>query len=194
MTSRTSRGLEPASILLHGLHMIRPRGNVVERLHLMKRIARWALPLALALTLCSAIAALGASAPAKAPRTGAAKGKGKGRPAWARKLYVGDPFPGDSFRLKVAKDARRAVFVGHFSYSNPGCPGAAFGNEFLTPSSAPAIRVSARGAFSGTKTTGGYTDQITGRFTAKTAKTTFRETERCAGDKPLVLKFTMRAR
>jgi hypothetical protein len=108
-------------------------------------------------------------------------------------LYVGHPFPGDNFGLKVASNGKFASFVGSFVYTDPGCPSAPSGNEYLTKSNAPKVKISSNGGFTGTKTNGPYTDRISGRFAGAKASVVFTETiPGCSGDHPQVFRFTAR--
>lgn len=134
-----------------------------------------------------AVLALGAALSAAGPAAAS------GPPATPGALYVGHPFPGDTFSLKVASIGKSARFVGSFVYSDPGCPTAPSGNEFLTKTNAPTVRISPNGAFTGVKINGAYTDRISGRFADSRASVVFSETiPGCSGDHPQVFRFTVR--
>jgi hypothetical protein len=110
-------------------------------------------------------------------------------------LYKATPFPDDHFELRVSKDGRHAHFVGQFVYSDPGCPTAPSGNEYLTPQNAPKISIAHDGKFFGTRKNGVYRDTISGVFKGASAPTEFKETiPSCKGDKPDVYHFTMKAK
>ncbi len=107
-------------------------------------------------------------------------------------LYKATPFSGDNFEMRVSKSGSSAAFVGTFVYSDPGCPTAPSGNEYLTSKTAPAVSIESNGKFSGTKKNGAYRDTISGTFNHTSAPTTFQETiPGCKGDKPDTYRFTM---
>jgi hypothetical protein len=108
-------------------------------------------------------------------------------------LYKSEKFAGDPFELRVSKDGRTAHLVGQFEYTDPGCPGASFGNTFLTAANAPTVTISSNGDFSGSKNNSGTTDTISGVFHGSSAPTQFKETESCPGDTPLVINFTLKS-
>jgi len=154
--------------------------------------------LASAALIGAALPAFALAAGSNAKRRASAAGKLTGsknsrgaRPA-AGALYVGDPFTGDRFELRIMPGARDAKFVGRFVYSDPGCPTAPFGNEYLTPENAPTIKIAEDGRFSGHRKNGAYLEKISGTFEGTKAPTMFVETiPGCAGDKPQSFSFTM---
>lgn len=121
-------------------------------------------------------------------------GKHAGKGVIHGALYKAQPFRGDPFELRVSKNGHSAHFVGSFVYSDAGCPTAPSGNEYLTPQNAPTISIARNGSFSGATASGPYRDTISGTFRGDSAPTRFTETiPGCAGDKPDVYRFTLRA-